>query len=126
MTAVHEEYNGAAQWYLGGLYSLFAKFQIFCGNFTLFLNFHAFSNGQKVRETRLATFSSITMCKSRFFPIKKKLIFCAKTRFCRNSDIFDMKSSLLESSGVGISEAIGNFFSNFLSNFLKIVTSKFS
>ncbi len=40
-------------------------------NFTLFLNFCSFSNGQKARKPRSATFSSITICKSRFFPAKK-------------------------------------------------------
>ncbi len=66
----------------------FGQISDFWGNFTLFLNFHLFSNGQKAREPRLATFSGITMCKSRFFPTKKKKKnLGAKTRFCGNSHI---------------------------------------
>ncbi len=87
--AVYKEYNGAAQWCLGGYYLLFTKHQIFCGNFTLFLSFHSFSNGQKAKKPPLATFSSITMFKSKFFPTKKKpkknLILGGKTRFCGDS-----------------------------------------
>ncbi len=52
--------------------SLFDKFQIFFSNFTLFLNFYSSSNGQKARKPWSATFSSIILCKSRFFPTKKK------------------------------------------------------
>ncbi len=40
--------------------------------FTLFLNFRSFSNGQKVRKLWSLTFSSSTVCKSRFFSTKKK------------------------------------------------------
>ncbi len=65
----------------------FCQISDFWDNFTLFINFHSFSSGQKARKPRSATFSSIIMCKSRFFPTKKKLILGAKKRFCGNSHI---------------------------------------
>ncbi len=69
----------------------FCQISDFLQQFYVFLNFHSFSNGQKARKPRSATFPSITMCKSRFFPTKKnkkKLILGAKTRFCGNSHIW--------------------------------------
>ncbi len=68
MAAVHEEYNGV---WAGNIHFL-PNFRFFCSNFTLFLNFYSFSNVQKVRKPWLKTFSSIIMCKSRFFPKQKK------------------------------------------------------
>ncbi len=82
----------------GRIVFTFGQISDFCDNFTLFLNFYSFSNGQKVRKPRSATFTSITMCKSRFFPTKKKQkkqILGAKTRFCDNSHIFQKFQFLL-------------------------------
>ncbi len=52
---------------------IFTFYQIsdFLRKFYTFLNFHSFSNGQKARKPRSATFSNIIVCKSRFFPTKK-------------------------------------------------------
>ncbi len=57
---------------MGGYYSLFAKFQIFVAFLRFLLNFYSFSNGQKARKLRSATFFIITTCKRRFFSDKKK------------------------------------------------------
>ncbi len=46
----------------------FCQISDFCSNFTLFLNFHSFINYQKARKAQSVVFSSITTCKSRFFP----------------------------------------------------------
>ncbi len=50
----------------------FCRISDFLRQFYAFLNFHSFSNGQKARNPRSATFSSITVCKRIFFPTKKK------------------------------------------------------
>ncbi len=71
----------------------FCQISDFSGNFTLFLNFHSFSNGQKGRKPRLATFSSITCVRVDFFLQKKNWFWAlrrvsildVKTCFCGNS-----------------------------------------
>ncbi len=53
------------------IFAFLPNFRFFAA-ILFFLNFHSFSNGQKARKPRLATFSGIAMCSSRFFPTKKK------------------------------------------------------
>ncbi len=93
--AVHKEYNGTQpNGVREGNIHFLPNFRFFGGNFTLFLNFHSFSNGQTARKPRSVTFSSITMCKSRFFSTKKKrkekVILGAKTRFCGNRYLYSI------------------------------------
>ncbi len=78
---VHEEYNGTAQW-SGRVILIFCQILNFLRQSYAFSKFLLIFKCQKARKPRSATFSSITICQSRF-PTKKKKKNKKKTYFGR-------------------------------------------